>query len=496
VLSRWKVEGENAPLALHARFLELKEVRPRPVQRATLAPMPEGFIPARWERLMGWAERSQALPRREEYLRCALHEAMKPGGREYVPTTLVYFGHAFLEAGHLPRARAAYDRAVEALIGVEGREGFGIPGLLSYVAEAAEQAGDIAAARHAYREALRVLENMPPEPRHVACMANLAHLLKQEQPAEAESLYQKALEISEQVHGVEHVETATTAHSLALHLASQQQYPRALELLKRVIDIYTTSQWYPAAAITLREVAGVLARAGRFDDAERALRQSKEMFDAAHKQRNAGGHELLNGVQATTWIECEADLLRDKGQHAESEALYRKALGDFTRLCGKNSPNLISTLAGYARLLHEMGRAQDAAVQELEADRLREKAHMQRCPGCGQESPRTATQCEHCKRLFTQVPPIEPAPPEMMARIGFPDMSGLTVYESEEPAPSPGPGLGTYIVYGLFFGILGFIGYLVWYAYVSLEWEKFQFLMLFLISVSAYGILKAYLKHR
>jgi tetratricopeptide (TPR) repeat protein len=461
--------------------------------------MPERFIPPRWERLMGWAERSRSLAQREEHLRCALFEARKPGGQEYVPTTLAHFGHAFLEERQLLRAQDAYEQAVEAQRRLQGLEGSGVPGLLSYVAEAAEQAGDLPGARNAYREALRILEGMPPEPRHVACMANLAHLLKEADPTEAEALYRRALEISERVHGSTHVETATTAHSLALHLARQRRFPEALELLERVSDIFTTSEWHPAAAITQREKAGVLSQAGRFEEAESALRHSKELFDSAHRKRNEGAHELLNGVQAATWIECEADLRRDQGRIAEAEALYQKALGDLGRLSGKDSPNLISALEGYARLLRQAGREQEAQVHDLEADRLKEKSTPQRCPGCAKTSVRTAERCEHCMRPFTQVPPIEPATPEMMARVGFPSAPDIQVYDTgeDESPPSTGSRIGcvAYLLYGTLFAMLGGIGYLVWYAYSKLDSKSFKFLMAFLIISIGGGMIRVWSNH-
>ena len=68
-----------------------------------------------------------------------------------------------------------------------------------------------------------------------------------------------------------------------------------------------------------------------------------------------------------------ASLYQDLGNYTEAEPLYRRALAIMEKAVGPEHPNVAASLENYAVLLHETGRADEAAKMEARAKAIRAK---------------------------------------------------------------------------------------------------------------------------
>ena len=68
-----------------------------------------------------------------------------------------------------------------------------------------------------------------------------------------------------------------------------------------------------------------------------------------------------------------AELYRAQGNYAEAAPLYRRSLAIWEKALGPEHPDVAASLENYAELLHETGRAGEAAQMEARAKAIRAK---------------------------------------------------------------------------------------------------------------------------
>ncbi len=68
-----------------------------------------------------------------------------------------------------------------------------------------------------------------------------------------------------------------------------------------------------------------------------------------------------------------AFLYHTQGNYAKAEPLYQRSLAIWEKALGPEHPNVAVTLANYAGLLRETGRAKKAAKMEARAKAIRAK---------------------------------------------------------------------------------------------------------------------------
>ena len=143
------------------------------------------------------------------------------------------------------------------------------------------------------------------------------------------------------------------------------RYPTALRHLRDLLDISRRDYGETSreTGVALNELAILLARTGRREEAEPLYWKALELFRETHGERHPEYAALLNNL---------ANLLAKSGRHAEAEPLYRQALEVSRATQGARHPDYAVRLSNLAVLLARTGRRQEAEPlyrQALEVSR-------------------------------------------------------------------------------------------------------------------------------
>ncbi|XP_078060303.1 tetratricopeptide repeat protein 19, mitochondrial [Mustelus asterias] len=143
------------------------------------------------------------------------------------------------------------------------------------------------------------------------------YMMSRKQLELAESLYQKALEISRQVQGETHPQTVVLMNDLATILDMKGQHEQAYEYVRRASDLARETS-HPDECVILHNLARVLMHRGNYSEAklvyEEALKQAESKADKpvieriregmeeleakTLKPQVLGGNESLNGTSS------------------------------------------------------------------------------------------------------------------------------------------------------------------------------------------------------
>jgi tetratricopeptide (TPR) repeat protein/dsDNA-binding SOS-regulon protein len=224
---------------------------------------------------------------------------------------------------------------------------------------------------------------------------------------QAESYYQRNLEISKIVYGIEHKETATSLNNLALVYQAQGKYDEAIKLFQEALEISkkTIGTEHPNYAIRLNNLAGVYYVQGKYDEAikfyKEALKISKKTIGTEHP--NYAGHlnnlagvyyeqgkyneaiklfqEALEISKKTIGTEHPdyairlnnlANVYNAQGKYDEAIKLYQEALEIDKKILGTEHPDYAIDLHNLANVYYSQGKYQDALPLYEEALRIRE----------------------------------------------------------------------------------------------------------------------------
>jgi tetratricopeptide (TPR) repeat protein len=190
---------------------------------------------------------------------------------------------------------------------------------------------------------------------------------------QAESILQRALRISEQAVGPEHLDTAHTLHTLAWLYQDRGKYAEAEPLYQRALRIreQQLSPDHPLVAYPLTGLAGVYHQHGKYGEAEslyqRALRIREQALEAEHS-------DTAETLQAL------ADLYQDQGKYVEAEPFYQRALAIREQTVVPDHLSIELTLERYAKLLRLMQHSEEAAQLEERASEIRTRRSSQKPP--------------------------------------------------------------------------------------------------------------------
>ena len=251
-----------------------------------------------------------------------------------------------------------------------------------------EREGDLAAARSAFAQALRldaaalgsnaaqtlldaaqVAQLSPPqeaEPlwrsvsesadpalaaRGLAALAGLR--IAADDKVGAVKLLRKAVAREESAGGKESAGVAVRLNALAPLLAPAEGVP----LLERAlaIDRKLLGSEHPETATTLANLAGLYLDAGRVDEALKAATAALAALE------NALGPDHPRIASAASML---AFCWRAKGDRARAEKLYRRALAIDEKAFGPSHPDTINDIQTLAAFLKETGRQKEAAELE------------------------------------------------------------------------------------------------------------------------------------
>ncbi len=178
-------------------------------------------------------------------------------------------------------------------------------------------------------------------------------LYQQGRYAEAEPLYQRALQIYEQSLGDTHPDVATTLNNLALLYHDQGNYAEAEPLYQRALQIYEKSlgNAHPDVATTLNNLAMLYQSQGNYAEAEplyqRALQISEQSLGDTHPD-------------VATTLNNLAELYRVQGNYAEAFPLYQRALQIYEQSLGDTHPLVANTFNNLAILYQSQGNYAEA----------------------------------------------------------------------------------------------------------------------------------------
>jgi tetratricopeptide (TPR) repeat protein len=207
-----------------------------------------------------------------------------------------------------------------------------------------------------FRRALAITENNfnPEHPDVAAILSNLALLLSDtNRLAEAEPLFRRALANTEKSFGQEHPNVATGLNNLAGLLSATNRLGEAEPLLRRALAIREKSfdPEHPSVASGLNNLAGLLSVTNRLGEAEPLYRRALAIDEKSFGPDHPDVARDLNNL---------ADLLSATDRPAEAEPLLRRALVITEKSFDPEHPNVARGLNNLAGLLRATNRLAEA----------------------------------------------------------------------------------------------------------------------------------------
>ena len=302
----------------------------------------------------------------------------------------------YLYEGLMRREQGRLNDAVQALQRA-GREAAALPdddaardarlGVVAALAVTLGVRGDVEAALAAHDEALALTEQLygPAHPRLATELNNAAAIrLRQGDPAGAEALLRRALEIRSSSFGPDHRSVLESSINLAMTLTQQQRLDEATALLQQAERHAEGAE--PRLRVELHGILGlVLTEQRRYDDAEAELRRALTVARAAWAPDDPQGMRVLTNLanlanRRERFAEAEqlareglaivadspreelglpagylqvnlGDALLRQDRHAEARAAYEAALARIEVLLGPEHPHLHGALLGLGESL-------------------------------------------------------------------------------------------------------------------------------------------------
>ena len=222
---------------------------------------------------------------------------------------------------------------------------------------------------------------------HITLMNHVASYLSNlARYAQAESLYQRVLQIGENILCSEHLLVAEALHGLARLYREQGKYEEAEPLLRRALIIREQALGgeHPLVSETLNELAILYRYQGKYEKAEplyqRALHIREQQLGAEHPDTAISLNDL-------------AILYRYQGKYEKAEPLYQRALHIREQQLGAEHPDTAISLNDLAILYRYQGKYEKAEPLYQRALHIREQQ-------LGAEHPDTASSLNNLAALY------------------------------------------------------------------------------------------------
>ncbi len=200
---------------------------------------------------------------------------------------------------------------------------------------------------------------------------NLAkNLNDQGKYAQAQPLFEKALAICRRVLTDNHPHTANAYDGVAFNLSAQRKYAAAQALDEKSLELRRRllTDDHPDTAVSYNNVANDLSRQGKYPEAQPLLEKALEI------RRRLLTDDHPNTAQSYKNLAAN---LQDQGKYARAQPLYEKALEIYRRLLTDDHPRTARSYDSLAGNLSAQGKYFEArdtlllAVKSLDAARLR-----------------------------------------------------------------------------------------------------------------------------
>jgi tetratricopeptide (TPR) repeat protein len=248
--------------------------------------------------------------------------------------------------------------------------------LLDRVGRYLYQRASYAEAESYYQQALEIYEQVPgPEHPDVAItLSNLASLYWDQTRYDlAEPLLLRSLSILEQALGPDHSDVATSLNVLALLYKAQNRYAQAEPIFLRALSIRERllGPEHPVVASTLNDLAMLYYNEDKYAQAEplfiRALAIRERVLGPEHPDV-AGSLNYL------------AALYSVRGQHLQAEPLLMRALPILEQELGPGHPDVATSLNNLALLYTDQGRYSEAEPLLVRACTIIEQVYSNKHP--------------------------------------------------------------------------------------------------------------------
>jgi tetratricopeptide (TPR) repeat protein len=205
--------------------------------------------------------------------------------------------------------------------------------------------------------------------------------------AEAEPLYQQALQIGEQVLGPEDLMMARALYGLAALYSDQSKYEEARHLHLRALHIREKFiETEPSlVAISLNMLAEIYRHQGKYEEAEPLYLRARHIWEQMPEHNHPPEASLLNNLGI---------LYKTLGRYREAEPLYFQARHIWEQALGSNDPQIAYSLNNLANLYGVQGRYEEAEPLFLRALQIREQA-------LGPEHPQVANPLNNLAELYS-----------------------------------------------------------------------------------------------
>ncbi len=250
-----------------------------------------------------------------------------------------------------------------------------------------------AEAESLFQQALQIREQVFG-PQHLDTAQSLYNLgrlyFDQGRYAEAEPLYQRALSLREQALGSNHLEVARTLNSLALmYWAWGVKYEEAECLYQRALPIYeqTVGIEHPYTAHCMNNLALLYVTQGCYTEAEqlhrRVLAIREKILDPVHL-------DTAQSLQNLAYLHVAQG---KQERYEEAKRLLERSLAIREQLLGFEHPQTAKSLHNLALLYEAKGMYTEAELLYQRALAIREKA-------LGRGNPKTLATVEHYTALL------------------------------------------------------------------------------------------------
>ena len=185
--------------------------------------------------------------------------------------------------------------------------------------------------------------------------------------AEAENMYQRALDGYEKAWGPDHTSTLDTVNNLGALYADQGKHSEAEKMYRRALD-GKEKAWGPDHTSTLDTVnnlGNLYADQGKHSEAEKMYWRALDGYEKAWGPDHTSTLDTVNNL---------GNLYADQGKHSEAEKMYRRALDGKEKAWGPDHTSTLDTVNNLGNLYADQGKHSEAEKMYRRALDGKEKA--------------------------------------------------------------------------------------------------------------------------
>lgn len=203
-----------------------------------------------------------------------------------------------------------------------------------------------------YERELEISEQVLGEdhPGTATCYDNLAKVYwNREEFEKAEKLYEKAIEIDKRVLGEDHPDIATSYNNLALVYYGQREYKKAEELYEKALEIRerVLGEEHPYTAASYNNLAKIYYSKEEYEKAEGLFEKALEIREKVLGEEHPYTATSYNNL---------AMVYYSRGEYEKAEGMFEKALRIRKRMLGEEHPDTATCYGNLAQIYKIQGK--------------------------------------------------------------------------------------------------------------------------------------------